>query len=118
MYKIIGNNITLTRGDTFEAVIGIERTDGTDYTPEAGDVVRFALKHEEYIGQRYTELKDAAPLILKQVPIDTMLLAIEPADTKPLGFGKYVYDVELTQADGRVTTVIADAAFTLATEVH
>lgn len=118
-YKINGTTITLTRGDTFKATIGmVNESDGSPYIPQQGDSVRFAVKHEEYIGQRYTELKDAEPLILKEIPIDTLLLHLNPEDTKPLGFGSYLYDIELTMADGTVTTFIQDAKFILTTEVH
>jgi len=109
MYKIEGSAITLTRGDSFYATVTMKNPDKTDYTPQQGDVVRFALK------KRYT---DAEPLILKNVPTDTLVLHLEPEDTKDLAFGKYVYDIELTKANGDVDTFIYEADFELAKEVH
>lgn len=61
---------------------------------------------------------DEKPLVLKNIPNDTLLLTIEPADTKPLQFGKYVYDIELTQRDGTVNTFITKATIILEEEVH
>ena len=46
---------------------------------------------------------DEKPLVVKDIPSDTMLLVLEPEDTKTLPFGKYVYDIQITYADGRWT---------------
>lgn len=42
-YNITGTTITLTRGDTFEALVSATKRDGTQYIPVAGDTIRFAL---------------------------------------------------------------------------
>lgn len=107
-YNIIGTTITLTRGDTFEALVSVTTKDGLQYSPCDGDTLRFALK-ESY--------SDAAPLLVKDIPISTMMLVLQPEDTKKLNFGKYVYDIQLTRADGKVDTIIAKAIFKLAEEV-
>lgn len=107
MHIISGNNITLTRGDTLKVQVTLYKN-GAEYTPEAGDVIRFAMKKE------YT---DALPILSKTIPNDTCLLVIDPLDTKSLAFGQYVYDIEITEADGTVDTFIAEAAFNIAPEV-
>ena len=109
MFKIDGTTITLTRGDSFYTDIVIKNPDGSDYTMQENDVVRFALK------KKYT---DAEPLILKTIPNETLILHLEPEDTKDMAFGKYVYDVELTKANGDVDTFICEADLELAKEVH
>lgn len=86
-YNITGTTITLTRGDTFEALVSATKRDGTQYIPVAGDTIRFAMK-ENY--------DDPRPLLVKDIPIDTMMLTLEPQDTADLNFGKYVYDIQLT----------------------
>lgn len=74
--------------------------DGDAYTPAEGDVIRFAVK------QKYKDA-DEDVLINKQIPTDTLLLEIEPSDTKPLTMGKdYVYDIEYTDAAGHVDTFL------------
>lgn len=109
--------ITLTRGDSFMVQVAIKK-DGEYYTPVDGDVVRFALKHPK-LNAAGTEYADQEPLILKPIPIETMILELEPADTKDLGFGEYVYDMEITfGADGRVDTFITEKKFLLTKEVH
>ena len=64
-----------------------------------------------------SEYKDPVPLIEKDIPISTMILNLEPEDTKPFGFGEYVYDIELTFANGLVDTFINNETFILAPEV-
>lgn len=108
MYSIEGTKITLTRGDTFRAQVNIMEGEAA-YTPEAGDSIRFALKKS---------YSDAEPLILKSIPTDSLVLLIEPEDTKTLPFGNYVYDIELTKANGDVITFICKAKFKLTEEVH
>lgn len=107
--SISGTTITLTRGDTFKARISITDQDGNEYVPVNGDSIRFAMK---------TDYGDKSPLLIKQVPIDTLFLLIEPEDTKKLAFGKYVYDIELTRATGEVDTFITKATLKLTEEVH
>ena len=114
--KISGTSITLTRGDTLKVLINLFKDD-QPYDPVAGDRIRFALKHN-IMNSKQTEYKDVEPLILKQIPIDTRILELEPEDTKPLGFGTYVYDIQITFADGTVDTFITEAKFIITPEVH
>lgn len=94
--KIKKNNITMTRGDTVRVPIDITDDDGVSYIPTEGDVVRFAAK------KAYS---DEAPCILKDIPLDTLELHIEPSDTKNLEQPcTLVYDVEITLTDGTVDT--------------
>lgn len=84
-YSVSGTTITLTRGDTFVALISITKQDGTPYVPNDGDKVRFAMK---------AKYEDPEPLVVKDIPIDTLTLTLHPEDTKDLSFGKYVYDIQ------------------------
>lgn len=105
----------MTRGDTFLATISITQGD-EPYTPAAGDVITFALKHvkKNAAGTEYT---DGEPLITKEIPHSTMVLQLDPEDTKGLGFGTYAYDVQIKMEDGTVDTFIADARLILRPEV-
>lgn len=113
MTNVTGTTITMTRGDTLRLQVGIER-DGEAYTPASGDSVRFYVKTPKIEKGQY---KDDAPLITKEVPIATMILTLDPADTKPLKFGTYVYDLEITFENGTVDTFINNAELTLVPEV-
>lgn len=97
MRKIAGKTIILTRGDTMRIRVNLKRSDGELYTPDANDRIRFAVK------KRYN---DPDPLILIPIPVDTLVLTISPEDTKSLDFGTYVYDIQITYANGDVDTFI------------
>ena len=106
--SIKGNSISLTRGDTLRVLVSITK-DGEAYTPTAYDIIRFALKKK---------ISDPEPLILREIPVDTMILNILPEDTKSLPFGDYKYDIEITTVDGDVDTFIGPARFQITEEVH
>lgn len=108
-FKVRNNTIYLTRGDTFKAVITITNPDGTVYHPAEGDSIRFALKED---------VSDEECIILRDIPIDTMLLIIYPEDTKELEFGSYVYDIQLTKANGDIDTFITASKLKLTAEVE
>ena len=107
-------NISLVRGDT--AIFDVpllsvdEKGEETPYTPQEGDKLRFALS------TKYGANRDEV-LILKDIPIETLVLKLNPEDTKSLPFGRYKYDIEFTDALGAVTTVL-EALFEVAKEVY
>lgn len=91
------NNITLVRGDYLAITINMVK-DGSAFTPETGSL-RFAVK------KRYKD-SDENVLINVSIPLDTRLLELESDDTKELAFGKYVYDIEYTDANDHPDTFI------------
>lgn len=96
--KILGTTITMTRGDSLKVKVDIFDSEGKPYTPVEGDKIRFAVKRTYF---------DTKPLILKEIPIDTCLLQLEPNDTKNLKQpSKLVYDIQITMTDGTVDTFI------------
>ena len=107
-------NISLVRGDTAYFDVPLVEVDDegheTPYTPREGEILRFAMSTK--FGSSREEV-----LILREIPIDTLVLKIFPEDTKPLAFGKYKYDIEFTDIMGNVTTVL-EANFTVAKEVY
>ena len=109
MHKISGSDITLTRGDSL--VLNLQLTkDGEPYVPEQGSEIRFAMK------KRYTDA-DEDVVLVKSIPIDTLIVEFEPEDTKDLLMNKtYVYDIQLTDSNGRVDTFLS-GRFTIAEEV-
>ena len=118
MYKVEGNSIYLTRGDTLNLAITIYNADGTVYTPASGDAIRFALKRSQmaFGNKGYS---DATPLILITYQYASDLeLSLDPSDTENLSFGEYVYDIEITKSDGTVDTFIPASPFILTPEVH
>ena len=93
------NNIILTRGDTLTLTVELTK-DGETYTPEEGDVIRFAVSNV-YKTQFGYEL-----LISKTIPNDTLTFTV-PSDETELDYKEYVYDIEVTHSDGCVDTFIS-----------
>lgn len=115
-YKLDGNTIYLTRGDSLFLQVSMTRN-GEQYTPVAGDSIRFALKRN-VLNPNQSDFVDTTPIILKSIPYDTLMLQLDPSDTSALPFGTYVYDIEITFSDGRVDTFITDSKFIITREVH
>ena len=120
MLKIDGNNnITLTRGDTLTLTVTLMHevepvppaTEPTiePYTPEEGDVIRFAVS-KGYKKEPGYELK-----LSKDIPNDTLTFMCSSTETA-LDYRTYNYDVEVTHADGCVDTFIS-AKLTITGEV-
>ena len=110
MISISGTTIKMTRGDTLKTYLTLTDDEGNPYVPEPNDRIRFAAKKT---------YKDEEPLILKQIPTDTLLLVLDPEDTKPLEApANYVYDIELTYSNGDVDTFISKAKLQLTEEVY
>lgn len=94
------NVITITRGDTFEAELTIRTKDWRRFRPGENDRIRFTIK---------SEICDPEPLMVKEIPVATMALRLEAAETKqiPARSKPYIYDIELRTPDDRlVATVI------------
>lgn len=110
MLKIDANqNIFVTRGDTLTLKLNLTK-DGETYTPEQGDVIRFALSKGFLTDPNY-EL-----LLLKTVPNDTLTFTLQPAETQ-LPYGGYNYDLQITHSDTSVDTIVL-AALTITNEVE
>lgn len=115
MYKVNGTTITMTRGDT--VIIQIDLKRGTEtYVPQEGDVIRFAVKRSN-MNSTKTAFVDTTPVISKIIPHE-LILTLEPNETKDLPFRDYVYDIEMTYANGDVDTFIAEARLIIAPEVE
>ena len=103
------NTIHLTRGDTARFSIGqiVNTITNTNYTPTAEDTVTMTIKKT---------VLQADPCVQLIVP-GGEVLHIKPEDTKAMAFGNYVYDIQITMADGDVYTIIPPTTFELLKEV-
>lgn len=99
------NVITLTRGDTCAFAVEIKTDTGETYTPQEGDIVTFTMKKD-------TKTSD----IIIQKTGSTIV--INPADTRSLKYGSYLYDVTLTTASKAVYTIITPTEFIIAEECN
>lgn len=108
MVSINGTTITMTRGDTLKVKLTLANADGTEYTPATGDVIKVGVK---------ADYSDTNCAIEKTVPNDTLILHIAPSDTNTLDFGSYVWDAQITFANGDVNTFITKGKLKITEEV-
>lgn len=106
MFKIIGNTINITRGDTGLFTLNITDGSGQPYD-YSNDTVIFTVKSNVYTTDH---------LIQKTVRYGE-IVTIQPEDTSNLCYGEYWYDVQVTTQSGIVDTVITPSKFIVRTEV-
>lgn len=94
------NNIKeLTRGDTGMYSITLYDEEGAEYIPDSDDVLTFYL-----LKKNCDELDEA--LLIKDIPISTMQLEIEPSESLALSAGTYQYKIRLKDASDHEWTVV------------
>ena len=78
MYEIVktkkGYDITLTRGDSLPLQLTLKKNNES-YTPGSEAYIRFAMK---------TRYNDDTPVLVKEIPVDTLQLIFIPEDTKDI----------------------------------
>lgn len=92
--------IEMTRGDTATISFGAKEADGSDYVPQAGDVLTFAVAKKwggEPIFQVVNRYDDN--------PTDFWDIRIEAEQSALLGFKDYVWDVQIETGEN-VETII------------
>ena len=109
MIKIEDGNIYLTRGDSAVLEVKITDQDGQTWTPSTGDKIIFCIK---------AAATNPEPLLTIQAAEGDTDITIEPADTRILTYGNYIYDIHVETAGGSVYTVIADKTFIVGREAH
>lgn len=98
------NDINITRGDTLNLHVELADANGSEWPLAKGDTIAWTVKKTTH---------DKKALISKTGQDVTIL----PADTSSLEYGGYVYDVQLTTAEGEVHTVVKPSAFNVCEEV-
>lgn len=105
------NTITIIRGDSGYVKVPlvevkIDEDTGeeieTPYELKEGEVLRFAA------AKKFGATEEEC-FIIREIPHDTMRLYFEPEDTKSQKFGSYKYDLEFTNEDGFVDTILRGA---------
>ena len=109
--KVDGNNITMTRGDSETILIFCKDILETIVPFVTGDKIYFTVKVNMY---------QEIIILQKIITIFTdgkAIVVISPIDTKDLEFRSYIYDVQITKADGTVSTIIPPSKFIIGGEV-
>lgn len=100
--------VKLTRGDT--AKLNVSITDDITheiYEIQPTDVLVMSIKKS---------IKDETACVTKSIT-GSSTFTILPSDTHNLSFGNYFYDVQITNANNEVYTVIGPCSFVLLKEV-
>jgi hypothetical protein len=106
MYKVINNKIYITRGDSAPLPLGVTDRDGNPYVVQPDDSVVMTIKKTT---------TDMAYLIQKQLV--NGVFSFVPTDTEGRDYGDYIYDVQLTMANGYTDTIILPSLFRITEEV-
>ena len=109
--KVDGTKITMTRGDSETISVSCKDILGTVVPLVTGDTVYFTIKRD---------IHDTNIILQKIITIFTdgkAIVVILPIDTKALEFISYIYDVQITKADGTVSTIIPPSKFIIGGEV-
>ena len=97
-------NIEMTRGDSESVTVRCSQPF------QAGDTVYLTVRED-------AESDIAMQKTVTVFPDGKAVIGIDSEDTERLDFGDYLYDVQVTWADGTVTTLIAPSRFRLTEEV-
>lgn len=89
MFKVINNKVYLTRGDSATLPLDVADKNGNAYAVQSDDAVVLTVKKTT---------ADMAYLIQKRLNNGTF--SFIPTDTESWDYGDYVYDVQLTMANG------------------
>ena len=97
-------NIEMTRGDSESITVRCSEPF------QSGDTVYLTVREDADSGI-------AMQKVVTSFPNGEAVFGILPGDTEGLDFGNYVYDIQLTRANGTVTTLIVPSRFRLNEEV-
>jgi len=110
--KIDGTNLSMIRGDSECITITLYNSEGDVVKFEEGDTVYFTVKENLQTNVKIIQK------VIKEFRDGKAIIELDPDDTKNLPFSKpYIYDVQLTSKDGKVTTIIPPSRFTLKGDV-
>ena len=112
--EVNGTDLSMVRGDSEQITVSARLNDaqGTPVPFANGDVVYFTVKTNTNTAQK--SLQKEVRVFDEEGKAD---IQINPDDTKNLECRTYQYDVQVTWANGEVTTIIKPSKFTLTPEV-
>ena len=108
---VSGTNLYMTRGDTGAIRVAVSDAAGETVPLANGDVIELTVRER---------LGASGKMLYKKVTdfIDgEALITIQPEDTSSLKFKTYVYDIQLSRANGQVQTIIKPSQFEVGSEV-
>lgn len=107
MIQIKRNKISLTRGDTASLKLNLKNEKGESYELKDGDKIVFTLKKSPI-----------SDVVIIQKILENNEFRIVSSDTKNLDYGPYIYDIQLTNYNKFVNTVVPPTLFEVLPEVN
>lgn len=108
--RITGTNINMVRGDSESITVSLQKDNGV--VPfNQGDTVYFTVKQSSSTEEKILQK------VITEFDEGNCIIEIAPNDTKDLEFISYVYDIQLTDYNGKVTTIIPCSKFAISEEV-
>ena len=112
--RVDGTKIYMTRGDSESITVSASTKIGNIRTPRPfgeGDTIEMTVRQfpsspSVAMHKTVTEFTEDGKAVI----------AIDPADTADLSFGTYSYDIQLTDADGGVHTIVRPSEFIVGEE--
>ena len=108
--KVNGTDLAMIRGDSESITLSLKEGNAV-ISFVTGDTVYFTVKRSPIVDEI------ALQKIVTEFHDGKALVDIFPADTKTLPIGRYVYDIQITFANGTVKTVVGPATLEIAAEV-
>lgn len=111
MFKVLNGKIQLTRGDTAIMNCSVVNQDAekTEYIMQDGDVLVFTVRSEPK--------SDSSDGYLIQKTFIDKQIKLVPEDSNSIPYGEYIYDVQLTFANGDINTIIPANIIAICDEV-
>lgn len=103
MFRIIDNNISLTRADSGVINVVLESQNGQQYQKGSGDVITFIVKNGDTV------------LFERKIKAD--MITIVPECTASLNYGNYTWEIVILHMDGTTDTTGVGGKFTITNEV-
>jgi thiamine pyrophosphokinase len=109
--KVTGTNITMTRGDSESITVSCKNAEGVAIPLVSGDKIYLTVKEN-----MFTPIKKFQKIVTTFTG-GNAVINIVPDDTKNLSYGTYKYDIQLTKANGNITTIVPASNFIIEGEV-
>ena len=109
--EIVQNSMTMTRGDTETITIKKTDKDNASVPFSEGDTVYFTVKKSIH------DIDKTLQKVVTSFTDGNALIEISHNDTKDIVCGTYLYDVQLTDKNGVVTTLVKPSRFYIQGEI-
>lgn len=110
--EVIGTDVSMMRGDSESMLVSMRKKKTKEKIPFIdGDTVYLTIRDQ------LTSKDEVYHKAITEFDEGNAYFIFDPSDTRDLRPKDYIYDVQLTAADGTVTTIIKPSTFTIEGDV-